>query len=126
MLGGESAFAPKVSVKIRRQRGGIPPKKHAQGDQAASAEILAMVKTFWMSAPVRTPKILMTESVTTSRTASKLCVLKPTSMLPNTIGPNGMEGHVHMPDPVLPKLQGRNAQELAKCYGYGCDRPGLG
>jgi len=44
MLGGESRVAPEMSVKIRCQCRGISSQKHAQSDQAASAEILAMVK----------------------------------------------------------------------------------
>jgi len=40
-----------------------------------------------MSAPVRTPKILMTESVTTKQDGHQALRTQATSMLPNTIGP---------------------------------------
>jgi len=52
-----------------------------------SAATFAKVKMFWISAPVFTPKILITESAMTSRMAIRFCVFKPTSMLPSTMGP---------------------------------------
>src|SRR5439155_1574819 len=80
-----------------------------------SAETLATVKTFWIHAPVFTPKMLMIESAITTRIATRFWVLSPTSMLPRTMGPmwrggtfqkcriqfeEEMEG-MKMPEPIM-------------------------
>ena len=47
---------------------------------------------FWMKAPVLIPKMLITDSSTTTMIATRFWVLSPTSIFPRTMGPIGMRG----------------------------------
>ena len=53
---------------------------------------LAVVKTFWTSAPSLTPKILRMARKITTTMPVRLAVLTPISILPSTIGPTGSAG----------------------------------
>src|ERR1035437_486532 len=76
-------FAPKLAAIAAALRPTIIPSN----TRPSSAAVLAKVNTFCTAAPVFTPKIFSTDRKITMRTAIRFCVFKPTSMLPNTIGP---------------------------------------
>ena len=86
------AFCQKCPLKFAASACALRPMNNPNNTSPASAETLATVKMFWMIAPVLTPKMLMIESTTTTRIATRFCVLSPTSMLPSTIGPIGIGG----------------------------------
>ena len=84
-------FAPKFAAIACAFR----PRKTPKMTRPSSAETFAVVKMFWMKAPVFTPKILMIESTTTTRMATKFCVFSPTSMPPSIMGPTANFGTFH-------------------------------
>ncbi len=84
-------FAPKFAATACA----FLPRKIPKSTRPSSAETFAVVKTFWIKAPVFTPKILMIESATTTRIATRFCVFNPTSMPPSIIGPTANFGTFH-------------------------------
>ncbi len=81
------AFRQKCPPKFVASACAFRPSASPNNASPSSAETLAAVNTFWISAPVFNPKIFTTERKTTSRMATRFCVLIPTSMLPRTMGP---------------------------------------
>ena len=65
----------------------LRPTVKASRIRAARLSALAVVKTFWTSAPSLTPKMLRIARNRTTTIPVRLAVLTPISMLPSTIGP---------------------------------------
>ena len=84
---GCNAFTrlPEIRAKIRGQCGSVTSDEKPTITRPSNPATLAKVKMFWISAPVFTPKMLITESAMTIMMAIRFWVLIPTSMLPTTI-----------------------------------------
>ncbi len=85
-------FAPKFAANACAFR----PRKTPNRTKPSSAETFAVVKMFWMIAPVFTPKILVIESAITTRIATKFWVFSPTSIPPSIMGPMANFGTFQM------------------------------
>ena len=87
MQRARAAFRQKLPEKLRPGCRDCAPTAMPRTTSPNSAETLLMVKTFWMIAPVFTPKILITDQKHDDEIATRFCVFRPTSMLPSVMGP---------------------------------------
>src|ERR1035438_1312152 len=81
-----------LGPKLAPQAVMLRPIVNASRIKPASDNALAVVNTFWISAPNWTPKIFTIARKATMTIPVRLAVLTPISMLPKTMGPTRIGG----------------------------------
>ncbi len=127
MQGSEAELCQKFAPKFAARACAFLPRKIPKSTRPSRPETFAVVKTFWMSAPVLTPKILIDGKQDDNQDRDQVLRVQADIHAPEQHGADGKFGHFPEMDDPMAGGNGRpeDAEKFAESHAHGGNRARL-